>query len=330
MRLKSKKNHLENNQSKGAGRKERKMNANIQPLAIQKYIKLAKENDVISFAAGLPDLGVLPLAELKEIYGLLKEEAFSSFQYQSPIDALKTKIQVFMADKSIQCGLDEILITSGAQQGIYLAANLWFRQNASLMVEKFVYPGFLQVANLFNLNYLGIPSVFGEGPDLNYMETILKKEKPLPFLYTVCNGNNPQSETWSHELRKNIALLAEKYNFIVVEDDPYGYLSFTEEKFLPMRAYTKNALYIGSFSKIIAPSLRVGWMVGDKEIIQKLEQLKDMNDLSVSNLNQLTVNKFLERHELAMITQPQINLYKEKRDCMIAAIKLVFLKFLSN
>ena len=226
-----------------------------------------------------------------------------------------------MADKSIQCGLDEILITSGAQQGIYLAANLWFRQNASLMVEKFVYPGFLQVANLFNLNYLGIPSVFGVGPDLNYMETILKKEKPLPFLYTVCNGNNPQSETWSHELRKNIALLAEKYNFIVVEDDPYGYLSFTEEKFLPMRAYTKNALYIGSFSKIIAPSLRVGWMVGDKEIIQKLEQLKDMNNLSVSNLNQLTVNKFLERHELAMITQPQINLYKEKRDCMIAAIK---------
>ncbi|MBA2655831.1 MAG: PLP-dependent aminotransferase family protein [Tatlockia sp.] len=297
------------------------MNEKIQPLAIQKYIKLARQKDFISFAAGLPDLSVLPISELKESYRQLEEECYSSFQYQSPIDPLKKKIQTLMAKKSVYCELDEILITSGAQQGIYLTANLWLKHKASLMIEEFVYPGFLQVASMFDLNYLAIPTLSNEGLDLNYLETILKTQKPLPYLYIVCNGNNPQSITWSTELRKNLAFLAEKFNFMVIEDDPYGYLSFTDEEFLPLCAYTENAVYIGSFSKIIAPTVRIGWVVGKKEIIIKLEQLKDMIDLSVSNINQITINRLLDNYSISDFTKPQISLYKIKLDCMISALK---------
>ena len=297
-----------------------KMNENIKPLAIQEYIKLAQRKDIISFAAGLPDISVLPLAGLKETYNLMTEENISSFQYQPPKESLKKKIQAIMATKSVQCELDEILITSGAQQGIYLTANLWFRQNASLMIEEFVYPGFLQVAAKFDLNYLPIRTIFDEGLDLNYLEMLLKTHKSLPYLYIVSNGNNPQSASLSTKVRKELASLAEKYNFIVIEDDPYGHLCFSDEEFLPICAYTKNAVYIGSFSKIIAPAVRVGWIVGEKNIIQKLEQLKDMNDLYCSNPNQLIVNKFLEKYSLSEITRPQINLYKKKLDCMISAL----------
>ena len=296
------------------------MNERIQPLAIQKYVKLAQRKNTISFAAGLPDLSVLPLKQLREVYNQMVDEDSSSFQYQAPLESLKKKIQEMMAAKSVPTKLDEILITSGAQQGIYLTATLWFRQRASLIVEDFVYPGFLQIATMFDLNYLPIPSIMNEGLDLNYLETILKTQKPLPYLYLVCNGHNPLGFTWNTQLRKELAFLAEKYNFIVIEDDPYGYLSFSDEEFLPMRAYTKNAIYIGSFSKIIAPALRVGWIVGEQEIIQKLEQLKDMNDLYASNPNQLMVTKLLEKYSLPEIVQPQIKLYKAKLDCMISAI----------
>lgn len=296
------------------------MNEKIQPLEIQKYIKLAQKKDVISFAAGLPDLSVQPLEQLKELYGQMVDEPVSSFQYQGPIESLKKKIQNMMNAQSVPCTLDEILITSGAQQGIYLTANLWLRQKASLMIEDFVYPGFLQVANMFDLNYLPIPSIFNEGLDLNYLETVLKTQKPLSYLYVVCNGHNPQGISWNTQLRKDLASLADQYNFIIVEDDPYGYLNFSKEEFLPIRAYTKNAIYIGSFSKIVAPALRVGWIVGEKHIIQKLEQLKDMNDLYVSNPNHLILNRFLDQYSLPGIIQPQINLYKSKRDFMISAL----------
>lgn len=297
------------------------MNERVQPLEIQKYIKLSQTNDYISFAAGLPDLSVLPIDQLKTAFAELQEERMHSFQYQAPREALKEKIQEMMAAQSVNCSLDEILITNGAQQGIYLTSRLFLKQNASLMIDEFVYPGFLQVANMFDLSYLPIASLFNQGLDLNYLEFLLKKNKPLPYLYIVCNGHNPLGLTYEAEKRKQLALLAEKYNFIIVEDDPYGYLSFTNEQFLPMRAYTNNAIYIGSFSKIIAPAIRVGWIVADTAVVRKLQQLKDMNDLYCISTNQLALNNLLHRHSLEEITAPQKALYKSKLDTMVKALE---------
>ncbi|CEK09594.1 aminotransferase-like domain-containing protein [Legionella hackeliae] len=322
------------------------MNERIQPLEIQKYVKLSQRNDVISFAAGLPDLSVMPLEQLKEAYVQLLHENSGSFQYQAPIEALKQKIQKMMASQSVFCNLDEILITNGAQQAIYLTANLFLKPKASLMIEEFVYPGFLQIANMFDLNYLPIPSLFNQGLDLNYLESLLKTNKPLPFLYVVCNGHNPLGITLNTQIRKELAVLAEKYNLIIVEDDPYGYLNFSDEQFLPMRAYTKNAIYIGSFSKTIAPAVRTGWIVAEKNIIQKLQQLKDMNDLYCSNTNHLALNTVLDKYPMDEITYPQKIHYKSKLECMINALEefidipcryikpkhgmFIWLEFLSN
>jgi 2-aminoadipate transaminase len=296
------------------------MNDRLRPLAIQQYIKLARQQGVISFAAGLPDLSVLPLEQLKAAYGQLATEADAAFQYRPPIEGLKQKIQSMMTQLSVSCSLDEILITGGAQQGIALTANLWFEQRASLMIEEFVYPGFLHVSNYYDMNYITIPSIFNQGIDLNALEQVIKTQKIIPYLYVVCNGNNPQSYTWDPEKRQSLAKLADKYNFIVVEDDPYGYLNYSDESFLPIRAYTKNAIYISSFSKIIAPAVRVGWMVGEPDIIEKFEHLKDGDDLYLSNPNQLAVNHLLEQNSLEEIVKPQLVLYRNKMDCMITAL----------
>lgn len=297
------------------------MKDKIQPLAIQKYVNLSRNKEIISFAAGLPDLSVLPIEKLKNAYTELLEEKHSSFQYQPPVESLKKNIQKLMLEKNVSCDTEEILITNGAQQAIYLTANLFLTQQAPLLIDEFVYPGFLQIANLFDLEYLLIFTDLKDGLNLNVLETLLKKKKPLPFLYIVSNGHNPLGITMSNESRENLAYLAEKYHFIIVEDDPYGFLNYTNESFLPLRAYTKNAIYIGSFSKIIAPVVRVGWIVGDHEIIKKLHQLKDMNDLYMSNPNHLVVNNLLENNCLNEIIEPQKNLYKRKRDCMITALK---------
>lgn len=297
------------------------MNERIEPLEIQKYIKLAQENNKISLAPGLPDLSILPLDKLKHAYAELMTESVASFQYKGPEESLKEKIQAMMLEKSVQCGLDEILITNGAQQALYLTANLWLKNYGSLIIEEFVYPGFLQIATMYELNYLTVPSIFNQGIDLNYLEIVLKKHKPLPYLYIVSNGHNPQGITLSNKNRKDLAYLADKYNFIIIEDDPYGYLTYTNETYLPLRAFTTNAIYISSFSKIIAPALRIGWIIGEPEMIQKLEQLKDMNDIYVSNLNQITLNTLLTKHHLPDMIAPQKVLYQHKRDCMVAALR---------
>lgn len=296
-------------------------NNRIQPLVIQHYIKLSQNKNLISFAAGLPDVSVLPLDKLKQGYENILKESSSSFQYQPPVNLLKQKIQELMKIQGVSCNLDEILITSGAQQGIYLTANLFFKHNAQLMVEELVYPGFFQVANLFTLEYLPLPCHYNRGIDIDYLENLLKTKKPLPYLYLVCNGNNPQGFTLSNQARESLAYLSEKYNFLIIEDDPYGFLNFSDEKFLPLRAYTQNAIYIGSFSKIIAPSVRVGWIVAEKDIINKLHQLKDMNDLYISNQNHLAVLHILDNYSLSEIIYPQIASYAEKLDYMISAIK---------
>ena len=188
------------------------------------------------------------------------------------------------------------------------------------MIEELVYPGFLQIANMFDLDYLAVPTSSHHGVDLNHLESILKTQKPLPYFYTVCNGHNPLGTTLSNNSRRDLAFLADRYNFIVIEDDPYGFLSFTDEQYLPVRAFTNNAIYVGSFSKIAAPALRVGWIVADQDIIQKLHQLKDMNDLYVSNPNHLALAHLLDQHSVEEITRPQKELYKTKRDCMIKAL----------
>lgn len=298
------------------------MKDRVRPLAIQQYIKLAQQPNVISFAAGLPDLSVLPLKQLKNAYAQTVLDNDSLFQYRPPVDELKQKIQSLMHQRSVPCSLDEMLITGGAQQGIALTASLWFEQQHHLMVEDFVYPGFLHVANYYDLNMISIPSLFNQGMNLQALEQVLKTKKTIPYLYVVCNGNNPQGYTWSAEQRQSLAKLADQYNFIIIEDDPYCYLTYSDEAFLPLRAYTKNAIYISSFSKIIAPTVRVGWMVGDAELIKKFEHLKDMDDLYLSNPNQLAVNRFLEQQNLDEIVTPQINLYQSKMNCMLTSLKL--------
>ena len=192
------------------------MNERIQPLIIQDYINLARQNNRISFAAGLPDIKVLPLSKLKESYASMISHSDDHFQYSPPIYELKQKIIKLMQDQSVVCTEDEILITNGAQQGLYLTSNLFFELNAAVMIEEFVYPGFLQIAHMFNLKYLSVPSDILDGMDLEYLEDLLRTRNALSYLYVVCNGHNPQAFTLSNKKRKYLAFLAEKYNFVII------------------------------------------------------------------------------------------------------------------
>ncbi len=267
------------------------------------------------------NLSVLPIDALKQEFGQMSEISASAFQYQAPHESLKSRIQAMLAAQNLECSLDEILITQGAQQAIYLTANLFLKEKFPLISEEFVYPGFMQIAKLFDLDYIPVPYNEDNSLDLEYLEHCFKTTpSALPYLYLVSNGHNPCGTTLSREHREHLSILAEKYHFNLIEDDPYGNLDFTETKLPPLRAYTRNAMYIGTFSKILAPSLRVGFIVANSDIIRKLQQLKDLVDLYSFNANHWVVDKMLEKHNLADITRPQSTLYKEKLYHMIAAI----------
>lgn len=297
------------------------MKDRIKELEIQKYLKLASKNDMISFAAGLPDLSVLPVDIVKEATEAVSQYTASAWQYQAPVEGLKSHIQTIMSQLSVSCSTDEILLTHGAQQGISLCASLFLEQKANLISEAFVYPGFLQIANLYDFNYIVLNSSIESGPDLTHLESLLESGEVLQFLYLVTKGNNPLGYTLDNPSRKRLGEIADKFNLVIVEDDPYGFLEYEASDILPMRAYTKNAIYIGSFSKVVAPALRSGWMVGNVDTIIKCSQLKDMSDLSIANPGQHVLSYILDRHSLDDIAQPQARMYKSKRDCMVNALQ---------
>lgn len=296
----------------------------LEPLAIQQYIKRSADKSLISFAAGLPSLSVLPLTQLKKAYHNIENLADKYFQYNAPSNELKQKIQQLMLKQGLPCRLDEILITNGAQQGIALACHLYLKHQQTLWIEEFVYPGFLHTAKQYQINYQTIPSIYGEGLDLDALESILQSGVKLPFLYLVANGNNPQSYTLDENKRKRLANLADTYDFIIVEDDPYCYLKFSATHYRPMRTYTKKALYIGTFSKTISPSVRTGWIIGDKETINHFEHIKDRDDLYLFNPNQAAVNTVLSHCQFDEIINPQLELYQSKMDCMVSSIEQTF------
>ena len=176
---------------------------------IQKYMALSREPGVISFAAGFPDINVLPTDELKQSYAQLAREDHHIFQYSPPHQGFRKNIQGLMEAMSIPCQTDELLITNGAQQGIQLIASLFFDSKKKLMIEPSCYPGFLQLARVYGFEYEILPQTKDQLIDLNALENILKKPSTLPLLYVIPNGHNPLGVTMPSQMRKDLAFLAD-------------------------------------------------------------------------------------------------------------------------
>jgi len=300
--------------------------------AIREILKLVENPEVISLAGGMPDPATFPVEDIKKItQEVLSKNSARALQYSTTegLPELRKYILHHLAKDGNAGELENIIISSGSQQGLDLVGKLFLSPGDIAIVEL---PSYLAALNAFHSyggELVGIP-MDDEGMQMDILEeklTQLKNEgKKVKFIYTISNFQNPAGVTMSLARRKKIIEIAQKLNVFIVEDNPYEKLRFEGEAIPSIYSLDNNGLVIslGTFSKILCPGLRLAWVLGNKEIIRKMAILKQATDLCTSIFNQLIVYEYCQSGKLEENIKSNIQIYKKKRDVMLNALDKYF------
>ena len=300
--------------------------------AVRELLKFTELPDVISFAGGMPAPEVFPIEEFRAACErVLKDFGPQSLQYGTTEGFLP--LREMIARHSARYGIDvtpdNIMITSGSQQALDLLGKILINPGDHILVESPTYLGALQAWNVYGAEYV-VVEADEHGMVTDALEEGLRSGPK--FIYVLPNFQNPTGATLSLERRHRLIELADQYGVPIVEDDPYGQLRF-EGEHLPsvvvldgqfrdncQPCYRGNVIYLSTFSKILAPGLRLAWVIAPPVVIRKLVQAKQGADLHTSTFNQLVAHEvgrggFLDRH-IHTIRR----VYRERRDVMLAAM----------
>lgn len=300
--------------------------------AIRELLKLTERPDVISFAGGLPAPEVFPTAEFREAcIRVLADRGAQALQYGSTegYTPLRELIAKNSARLGINVSVDNILITSGSQQALDLLGKIFINPGDHILTESPTYLGALQAWNAYEAEYVPVQSD-DEGMCTDVLEEALRYGPK--FIYALPNFQNPTGTTLPLERRKKLVELADRYGVPIVEDDPYGQLRY-EGQDLPSvvclddsihenkGCYTGNVIYLSTFSKILAPGLRLAWVIAPVEVIRKLTQAKQGADLHTSTFNQVVAYEVSRTGFLQEHVQKIIACYRERRDVMLESLE---------
>jgi 2-aminoadipate transaminase len=309
---------------------------NVKSSAIRELLKLTQRPEIISFAGGLPAPEVFPVERFNSAcQKVLAENPTAALQY-GPTEGyrpLREMIVAQMARYGIIASVDNVLITSGSQQALDLIAKLLINRGDRILVESPTYLGALQSFDLFGAEYVTVP-IDDNGLQIELLEPALRSGPK--FMYILPNFQNPGGVTLSRERREQLVRLSEQHGVPIIEDDPYGQLRYGGEHIPPLVVLDSinlgtengfmsgNVIYLSTFSKVLAPGLRLGWMVAPTEVISKLVQLKQSTDLHTSTFAQMVSYEvardgFLDEHVLTIRS-----VYRERRDIMLAALDEFF------
>ena len=300
---------------------------------IRELLKVTQMPDIISLAGGLPNPKSFPVEIIKEITTkLLDSYGEKMLQYGSTegVNSFReTLANYYNENYSFGIGKDNVLITVGSQEGLYLLGKIFLNPGDTVVVEAPTYVGALTAFQSFYPNYVQV-EMDDEGMNIDILEKKLKElvregKKPK-FIYTIPTFQNPAGVTMSLERRKRLLELAKEYNILVVEDSPYEELRFSGEKVPQLKALDKEGyvLYIGTLSKVLSPGMRIAFMIGNEEIIQKAVLAKQGIDLCTSPFVQYIAEEYIKGGYMREHIPKIIKLYKEKRDIMLDAIEDYF------
>jgi 2-aminoadipate transaminase len=294
-----------------------------QRSALQNMLSLCGGRDVISFALGLPAPNQFPIKAIEDsIVKVLRGEP-RALQYSPPLESLKQQVQTLMRERGVNCSTEQIFLTCGAQQGMNLLARLLLDAgDGKVLLEELAYTGFQQILTTHGVDLLTVPADSESGMDLDAVEALLSSGARPAFIYAVTDGHNPLGVSMSLANRIRLVELAREYAVPIVEDDAYGFLHYEEECSPPLRALDdKWVLYVGSFSKILAPSLRVGWVVVPEELMLSLSIVKEATDIDTATLAQRTVSAYLDSGCHEDHIENLRSLYRCRRDAMLCALE---------
>ena len=294
---------------------------------IREILKVASMPDITSFAGGLPNPALFPVKEL----ALCAEKVFNkkgteALQYGASEGYYP--LREFIAGRynekqNLNITAENILITNGSQQALDLIGKVFIDPGDEVLLERPTYLGALQCFGMFEPQYREV-SFNEDGLDINQLKFALT-DGNIKLFYSVPNFQNPTGGRYSRENRLEIAETLQQYDSITIEDDPYGEISFSNDSLPTLYSLNpEKTILLGSFSKVISPGLRVGWIVADTEFISKITIMKQASDLHTSNLTQHILYEYLTTNNLDQHISQIRKVYQNQRDVMILAIQKYF------
>jgi 2-aminoadipate transaminase len=302
--------------------------AGVRPSAIRDLLKLGDDPGLISFGGGYPDPSLFPIQELNEIYSsLLIPERSDVLQYTASngLPGLRAEVARRLTRDGMPCSEDDVLIIQGAQQGLDMAAKLVVNPGDTIVTEN---PTFLGALIAFAPTQPSYAPVRTDefGMDTDHLAEVLAANPNVVMIYTIPEFQNPTGATMNLERRKHLIELANKYNVLVVEDTAYRELRYVGEQLPTIKSLDTEGrvIHLGSFSKILAPSMRLGWALASPEILDKLSMLKVASDTQNSTLNMNATLEYLRRHNIDEHIAKIRPHYLRKRDLMLSTMRETF------
>ena len=300
----------------------------LQASAIREILKFTSDPEVISFAAGNPAPEAFPVEDIERISKeIFKQDPILALQYSITEGYPKLREQLkerLIKEGNFNPDRDELIITSGAQQANELTAKVLCDEGDTLVCEAPSFIGSLNAFKSYNVDLQGV-SLDEDGINIDELEKVMQ-EKKVKLVYLIPNFQNPTGRTTSLEKREKVYALAKKYGAVILEDNPYGDLRFAGEDVRSIKSMDNDGIvvYSGTFSKVLAPGIRVGYVSGPKEIIQKIIVCKQVSDVHTNIWAQVVASKFLEQCNMDTHLATLRAIYKHKCQLMLRAIEKNF------
>lgn len=304
--------------------------AHMKRSTIREILKLTAQPDVISFAGGLPAPEFFPVERVKQAADLaLSEMGQAALQYSTSegMPELRAMIAERLSTNDLTVTPDNILMTTGSQQGLDLVGRVLVDEGDRVIVENPTYLGMLMAWRPYNPRYLPVPTD-GEGLRLDALEPLLRENPKI--MYVVPNFQNPGGNTLTLERRRELVRLLAEYDMPMVEDNPYGELRYSGDPVPSIMSLDSDdienghVIYVGTFSKVLTPGLRIGWVAASSTVIDKLVQAKQSADLHTSTLDQFITYEVARDGFLDQHIQHLRDVYRQRRDVMLAAMERYF------
>lgn len=291
-------------------------------------LSVAGDPHIMSFAGGLPAPELFPVAEIKRAADtVLDEEGVACLQYGSSqgVPALREQIVKRLADEGLQTDTDHVMVATGSQQSIDLTGKMFLDEGSVVIVEEPTYLTAVDVFRSYGARFVGV-AMDEDGMKMDALETALKENPATRLIYTIPTFQNPSGRTMTLARRKQLLALAEQYDVMVLEDNPYGAIRWAGETLPTLKSLDHNdrVIYMGTLSKILSPGLRLGWVVAEPQLLKKYTMMKQSADLHTDSFAQYVAAKYLEQNDVNQHIATITKLYHERAEVMMTAIDKYF------
>lgn len=304
---------------------------NMKASEIRELLKLTQQPDIISFAGGLPAAESFPVKEFEKAGdAMMEKDGVKALQYgpTEGVDDLRKEIVKRLEKVKIKnVDYKNIMITSGSQQGLEFSAKLFINPGDTVICEAPTYLGALNAFKQYEPNFVEVETD-ENGMIIEKLEEALKKAKNAKFIYIIADFQNPTGITMPIERRKRFVELANKYDVAVIEDNPYGELRFEGEISPAIKSFDTEGrvVFLGTFSKILSPGIRLGWVYASPEVISKYVMIKQGADLQSSTISQMQTARVLQQIDIEAHIKKIIDLYRKRKNLMVETMEKEFPK----